>query len=160
MKNRRHWFIYLSLLASGILLFVYQGNFKSVAPQFGRARTTPIPEPLPALLPDTAREADFQSAATGSQFTGEKFRTFTEYIFRDAAEAGNLIRSSSNPETDKNCDKWGVMTTITSPPTEAIRRFLYKPDWCVVVVADLNKPNVRLLLTSKLNVFNYINQVS
>ena len=146
MKNRRHWLIYLSLLASGILLFVYQGNFKSAAPPFGRARATSAPGPPPALEPGLRQEgAEFQSAATGSQFTGEKIRTFTDYFFRDGAKARDLVRSSrtENSET-KNCDKWGVMTTITSPPTEAIRRFLYKPDWCVVVVADLNKPKVRL----------------
>ena len=41
----------------------------------------------------------------------------------------------------KLCDKWGVMTTI-SPASEAVRKFLYKPDWCVVVVGDLEKPQV------------------
>ena len=33
------------------------------------------------------------------------------------------------------------MTTIF-PPSESVRRFLYKDDWCIVVVADLNKPEV------------------
>jgi len=38
-------------------------------------------------------------------------------------------------------------TSFSSPPTEAVRRFFYKQDWCVVVVGDLNKPKVRFVLS-------------
>ncbi len=43
---------------------------------------------------------------------------------------------------DQLCEKWGVMTTISSM-SESVRRFLYRMDWCVVVVGDLEKPEVR-----------------
>ena len=39
-----------------------------------------------------------------------------------------------------NCKKWGVVTTIFAPPSEAVRRFLYRKDWCLVVVGDRGKP--------------------
>ena len=39
-----------------------------------------------------------------------------------------------------DCKKWGVVTTIYEPPSEAVRRFLYRKDWCLVVVGDRGKP--------------------
>ena len=103
------------------------------------------------LVTDSALMADLESAATGHLFTGEKFRTFNEFLFKNEAETQSFASSSLQDVAKKNCEKWGVMTTITSPPTEAIRRFLYKQDWCVVVAADLNKPKVSLFLS---NIFN------
>jgi hypothetical protein len=38
------------------------------------------------------------------------------------------------------CKKWGVVTTIFEPPTEAIRRFLYRKEWCLVIVGDKGNP--------------------
>ena len=37
------------------------------------------------------------------------------------------------------CRYWAVTTTIFGP-TEAVRRFLYKTNWCVVIVGDQGKP--------------------
>ena len=34
------------------------------------------------------------------------------------------------------CRKWGVLTTIFSPPSEAVRRFAYLDQWCLVIVGD------------------------
>jgi len=50
----------------------------------------------------------------------------------------------------KQCEKWGVLTTIL-PVSEAVRKFLYKLDWCIVVVGDLEKPQV----SSKKSQLNY-----
>ena len=35
--------------------------------------------------------------------------------------------------------KWAVLTTVQSP-TEAVRRFIYKEHWCLIVVGDWEKP--------------------
>lgn len=113
--------------------------------------------------------SNFVSAATGSRFTGNRIRTFSKFVFRQkgidnplgarddktlnaghvshvgheghVGHAGNVVQDV-HVEHGAACDNWGVMTTINSPPTEAVRRFLYKPDWCIVVVSDLNKPKV------------------
>ncbi len=45
---------------------------------------------------------------------------------------------------EKLCDKWVVIATISNV-SEAVRRFFYKPDWCVVVVGDLGRPKVNLI---------------
>jgi hypothetical protein len=92
------------------------------------------------------------SAATGSEFSGAKIRSFSDFLFRGsprrripAAQRFEAVsRPAATARPDAACDKWGVMTTISSPPTEAVRRFFYKRDWCIVVVADLNKPKVKL----------------
>ena len=39
-----------------------------------------------------------------------------------------------------DCKKWGVVTTIFEPPSEAVRRFLYRKEWCLVIVGDKGKP--------------------
>ena len=52
------------------------------------------------------------------------------------ARARHMLRAKRG-----HCKKWGVVTTIFAP-SESVRRFLYKDDWCIVVVADLNKPEV------------------
>ena len=146
-------------------LFVYQSNFKGNALQneisssesdqlsHFESKVAPLLDPAPEmdplmpLVPDQVFQAEFQSAATGRLFTGEKIRIFTDYLFRDVSKTRSFAGSSLENPSKRSCEKWGVMTTITSPPTEAIRRFLYREDWCVVVVADLNKPNVRFLDT-------------
>ena len=51
----------------------------------------------------------------------------------------------------KLCDKWGVMTTI-SAMSESVRRFLYKLDWCVIVVGDLEKPDVSTTVVNFSNI--------
>ena len=86
-------------------------------------------------------------AATGTVFTAKKIRKYEE----DEQNNENLALHQKNYKNlddekignidAKLCDKWGVMTTI-SPASEAVRKFLYKPDWCVVVVGDLERPQV------------------
>jgi hypothetical protein len=82
----------------------------------------------------------FHSAATGDQFSGKKIRTFDQNS--DKIPNAELFSKKSYLKRPA-CDKWGVMTTISSPPSEAVRRFLYMTDWCVVVVSDFKKPEVR-----------------
>jgi hypothetical protein len=59
-----------------------------------------------------------------------------------SAAIPTLKLEPSTVRLDLMCDKWGVMTTIVSPPPESVRRFMYMADWCVVVVGDLDKPQV------------------
>ena len=56
-------------------------------------------------------------------------------------ENANLLNNDLQlqPNNKLNCSQSGVLTTIFSP-TETVRRFLYKPDWCIVVVGDANGP--------------------
>lgn len=44
-------------------------------------------------------------------------------------------------KTSLSCSKWAVTTTTTGP-TEAVRRFQYKSDWCVVVIAEAGYPHL------------------
>jgi hypothetical protein len=137
MMNRHHWLIFLCLVTCGVLVFVDQNSFKSCSLIQGAKFTF-----TPAKALNLLQDSEFHSAATGYGFTGDKIRTFTKYVFQDENTIISLASSPLPESARKNCEKWGVMTTISSP-TEAVRRFLYKPDWCVVVVADLNKPEVR-----------------
>jgi hypothetical protein len=68
-------------------------------------------------------------------------RSFEDFVFKNGF--GNfMLNPETEAGTETGCEKWGVMTTINAPPSEAVRRFLYKLDWCIVVVADLTKPKV------------------
>ena len=87
----------------------------------------------------------FSAATSGKEFSGEKFRTFPNH--RRKFTDNQLVKKvKRNDYHSKNCTKWAVVTTIFSPPQESVRRFLYRPDWCVVVVGDKNKPKVSFKL--------------
>ena len=113
MKNRRHIGIYLALLGGGLLIFVYQNNLKP------SSTSTPATVVFPANPVSLEELTNFQSAATGNQFSGEKFRTFTDFAFQDGSK-NRILNSNSfrDPNKEKDflnrteCDKWGVMTTI------------------------------------------------
>ena len=81
-------------------------------------------------------------ATSGQEFSGLPFRTFPPNLRKFYNSA--IITIKTIPEhTGWNCTKWGVVTSIFAPPKqEAVRRFLYRKDWCVVVVGDKNKPQV------------------
>ena len=87
-------------------------------------------------------------AATGTVFTAKKIRKYEEAEQQNNENLALHQKKYRNLDDEKSgnidanlCDKWGVMTTI-SPASEAVRKFLYKPDWCVVVVGDLELPQV------------------
>ena len=145
MKNKRPFILYLSLLSAGLLIFVYQSGDNNN----NNNNPAPAVKATSDNVPNFEDFSSFQSAATGSTFTGEKIRNFTNFAFhrsKNNIPSAQVFDEKTNFETGHtgDCDKWGVMTTISSPPTEAVRRFLYMKDWCVVVVGDLNKPKVIL----------------
>ena len=87
-------------------------------------------------------------ATSGSVFSGKKIRKFPESKFRYRGKTIQVRKLSEetvssklkNGEFNFNCTKWAVVTTIFEPPSEAVRRFLYRKEWCVVVVGDKEKP--------------------
>ena len=85
------------------------------------------------------------NVTSGQEFSGEKIRSFN-----GAKKFENVEKwIGKKPQPSKwNCEKWGVVTTIF-PPSESVRRFLYRKDWCVVVVGDKDKPKVIYVPTFK-----------
>ena len=87
-------------------------------------------------------------ATSGKTFQGERTRIFpkNELKFRGKT-SGKFFESEINlieearRENKLGCEKWGVVTTIFEPPSEAVRRFMYRKDWCVVIVGDKGKPS-------------------
>jgi len=137
MKTRKHLIVYLFIIGGGLLIFLSHNDFRSSTSETSNGRS----------LEDVI---SFHSAATGDQFSGKKIRTFDQNSdkFQSVEQKSDKIPNAelfSEKSYLKRpaCDKWGVMTTISSPPSEAVRRFLYMTDWCVVVVSDFKKPEVR-----------------
>ena len=79
------------------------------------------------------------NVTSGQEFNGKRFRTFQGVKRFENAED---LEVKQQRKSKWNCSKWGVVTTIF-PPSESVRRFLYRDDWCVVVVGDKDKPQVR-----------------
>ena len=83
-------------------------------------------------------------SSTGNIFEGKKYRTFHKKITLPSNEKTSnsfLGRKDllSSAQFTKNCNKWGVVTTIFDP-TDAIQRAASLPGWCLVIVADTKTP--------------------
>ncbi len=72
--------------------------------------------------------------SSGKIFTGEKIRKYP-YAKTKYLQMASTVKTNKRLE----CAKWAVLTTIF-PPSEALRRFTYKSDWCVVVIGDIANP--------------------
>ena len=87
-------------------------------------------------------------ATSGNVFTGDRIRRFPmdkiRYKGKLAPDYDSNEHKPSASTLKKNsrldCKKWAVVTTIFSPPSEAVRRLLYRKEWCIVVVGDKDKP--------------------
>ena len=91
-------------------------------------------------------------ASSGNIFEGRKVRKFPKSDYRyseiNNSEYGRRYKKRqrvAHAEEDSFhgdvtsrplCRKWGVLTTIFSPPSEAVRRFAYMDQWCLVIVGD------------------------
>ena len=90
---------------------------------------------------------------SGKLFKGEKIRKFpeNEILFRgqssSAFSKSDIEILEKNQKNKHDCHKWGVVTTIFQPPSESVRRFMYRKNWCVVVVGDKGKPSVEVSIT-------------
>ena len=73
-------------------------------------------------------------ASTGNVFSGDKTRAFPRAHIQFKNVSFGEIKPRLIPS---ECKKWGVLTTINAP-SEALRRFMYQKEWCVVVVLDKN----------------------
>ena len=87
-------------------------------------------------------------ATSGNVFVGKRIRQFPKDKIRYKGklapnfDANELKPSASTTRVNSrlDCKKWAVVTTIFSPPSEAVRRLLYRKEWCIVVVGDRDKP--------------------
>ena len=84
----------------------------------------------------------FSTATSGKEFRGDHIRTFPnnrrKFTDMNFKFKNNAVKMSNT----RNCTKWAVVTTIFTPPQESVRRFLYRQDWCIVIVGDKSKPQV------------------
>ena len=87
----------------------------------------------------------FNEGTSGRLFQGEKVNSYNgRALFRDLNASGinalyhtnSMVYPSSHNLT---CTNWAVVTTINEP-TEAVRKQISLPNWCVVVVGDKKGP--------------------
>ncbi len=88
-----------------------------------------------------------RQATSGNEFSGAPIRAFPDnmrtFSGRNPPQNRPKVAKKSHQNCTENCcKKWAVVTTIFSPPQEAVRRLLYRKEWCVVVVGDQGKPKV------------------
>ena len=100
---------------------------------------------------DTKVRQILSNVTSGQEFNGRKFRSFRGTI---RFENVDHFVVKEQQKSAWNCTKWGVVTTIFAP-SESVRRFLYRHDWCVVVVGDQDKPKVRQFQNPYFSVFLY-----
>lgn len=85
------------------------------------------------------------SDSTGRVFTGKVVRRFEGKRVNFKED----IHKQTCEKLNDSCENWGVMTTIF-PPSEAVRRFIYLKQWCLVVVGDLKTTTEYQIATSRL----------
>jgi len=98
------------------------------------------------------------SATSGKLFSGSKVVEFqNERFFRNLKDLeseykkyGNEIKTPGS----LNCENWGVVTTIFEP-SDAVKKQVLIPDWCLVVVGDRKGP-LSYSITAPLNNFIFL----
>ena len=95
--------------------------------------------------------AGYSLPLSGKLFKGDKIREFPRKDIKFAGKSAPKLDSKDIYTLEKdrlnykyNCDKWAVVTTVFEPPTEAVRRLMYRNDWCVVVAGDKGKPSLEV----------------
>ena len=87
----------------------------------------------------------YSAATSGKEFSGDRVRTFPKNRRKFTDDMNFELKNNHvmmKMSNTRNCTKWAVVTTIFSPPQESVRRFLYRLDWCIVIVGDKSKPKV------------------
>ena len=81
-------------------------------------------------------------------FKGEKIREYPKHEIQFKGLTAGVLSGNDKgilyefqKQNKYGCEKWGVVTTIFEPPSEAVTRFMHRNDWCVVVVGDKGKPS-------------------
>ena len=87
---------------------------------------------------------------SGRIFKGDKIRKFPENATLFRGKSSSVYSDDAikfieeNQKTKHDCQKWGVVTTIFHPLAESVRRFMYRKNWCVVVVGDKGRPSAEV----------------
>lgn len=83
------------------------------------------------------------SATSGKIFSGAKISQFNQSALMFNKKGLNEFRFNNKLsaiyDKTRQCDRWGVVTSINSP-TAAIERQVRLHGWCLVIVADKNGP--------------------
>lgn len=109
--------VFVSLLFTSVLLSLYKRQ------QYDSAPAT------------SSYSSDSNLASSGTIFKGDVIRKFPHSKLQ--YNRGGLKLAERPPRGNvTSCRKWGVLTTIFAPPSEAIRRFSYLEEWCLVIVGD------------------------
>ena len=97
--------------------------------------------------------AGYSLPLSGKLFMGDRIREFPRKDMKFAGKTAPKLNGDDIDLLEKhrlnykyNCDKWAVVTTVFEPPTEAVRRFMYRKDWCVVVAGDKGKPSLEVII--------------
>jgi hypothetical protein len=72
-------------------------------------------------------------------FKGEKVNTFDRSKLIFSGKSISSKASAAVGADDLKCDKWSVVTTIFEP-SEAVKKQVHIPGWCLVVVGDKKGP--------------------
>ncbi|GFH62185.1 hypothetical protein CTEN210_18661 [Chaetoceros tenuissimus] len=86
---------------------------------------------------DNSKSIESILSSTGFTFKGERIRKYRDRIIDWSEDKSNLNFTKKN--FFKNCEKFGVVTTIFDP-TIAVKRVSKLNNWCVVIVADKKTP--------------------
>ena len=152
-KTTQFWFAKKNLATSQNAINSYKSSVPPEDVTKSQKRTT-------TLLSDSEKEdvknvidnVQKQNLVTsGKLFKGEKIREFPHQEIKFAGKTAPILNDSETnllklkqSKNKSNCDKWGVVTTIFEPPSEAVRRLMYRKDWCVVVAGDKGKPSLQV----------------
>ncbi|XP_052788969.1 uncharacterized protein LOC128223697 isoform X2 [Mya arenaria] len=137
-------------------LDVYENDFKRTPYVMGEA------ERMLRKLKDLdkanfLKEVLNSSDVSGKQYSGRIIRKFPTHEIKYRFKRVKSKTSSYSPDNtgsefmQKNCKMWAVLTTIFEPPSEAVRRFKYMRNWCVVIAGDAGLPKKYILPSSVIN---------
>jgi hypothetical protein len=90
-------------------------------------------------------------ASSGKLFTGEILRRFPNHLRKTVTRRKAKVALNSTWCAANGSGKWAVLTTVFKL-SEAVRRFLYRSDWCVVVAGDERTPPYGLVSSFPSNV--------
>lgn len=97
------------------------------------------------LVSPSRRSFGGHSDSTGSLFLGDAERVFVKERLNFTED----LFESVCYKYHSSCENWGVLTSIFLP-NEAVRRFHYLENWCLVIVGDLQSPSEYRLISSRM----------
>ena len=132
----------LMLLGMTFLAFYL---FESLPSSETKSATNNDAKIIPDFVPGVSN-ANSGTATSGKLFSGDKIRTYSGDNYFDKIsdlekiyEKYSGVKSQVNSSGSLQCDHWGVVTTIFEP-SDAVRKQVGVPGWCLVVVGDRKGP--------------------